>query len=394
MVKCLKIPLKRAEAVRRKLDEFITYNYSPEKGDKYIYFALRKTPDKLPKDIEIVSKALKKRERKPKNIKDILRAIMKEKELNNLVSSFEVLNNIAIIEIPDSLKKYEKQIGQAVMQMHKNIKTVLKKETAMQGEFRIRKVKYIAGKKTTITTYKENGCLFKLDIAKMFYSTKLSTDRKRITQLIKEKGVKLEKNNKKTDKTKNSKITNTKIENKIIINNKIENKKQDEKDKKTNKNKTEENILVPFAGYGPFAITIAKHNPNCKIVGIELNAEAVKYFKENIKLNKLNNCKALLGDASKIAEQYPEYENWADRIIMPMPKNALDFLPFVLKCAKKNTILYIYAFDSKEYPFERKIKKVEKIAKKNGFKIKILNKKIVRPYAPNVFQICLDIQVI
>ena len=194
----------------------------------------------------------------------------------------------------------------------------------------------------------------------MFYSTKLSTDRKRITQLVKEKTKK---------RTENGKTKNKKG------------------DKKT------ENILVPFAGYGPFAVTIAKYNPKAEVVGIELNPEAVKYFKENIKINKLNNCKALLGDAAKIIEQYPEYKNWADRIIMPLPKNALDFLPYVLKCAKKGTILHIYAFDSKEYPFERKIKKVDTIAKKHGFKTKILNKKIVRPYAPNVFQICLDVQV-
>jgi tRNA (guanine37-N1)-methyltransferase len=244
------------------------------------------------------------------------------------------------------------------MQMHKNIKTVLKKETGMSGKFRIRKVKVITGEKNFVTTYKENSCLFKLDISNMFYSTKLSTDRKRIAE-------------------------------------------------QSGRN---ENILVPFAGYGPFAITIAKKNPKTKVVGIELNPEAVKYFEENIKLNKLNNCKALLGDASKIVEKYPEFKKWADRIIMPLPKNALDFLPYVLKCAKTGTILHIYAFDSKageylnaqhlnafdskEYPFERKIKKVEIIAKKYGFKTKLLNKKLVRPYAPNVFQICLDIQII
>lgn len=341
MVKCLKIPLKSAEPIRKKLDEYITYDYLPEKGRKYIYFALKQVPSNIPKGTEVINKELKKRERKPKSIKDILSSILNENELNELVSSFEVLNDIAIIEIPELLKKYEKQIGNAVMKMHKNIKTVLKKATAMEGKFRIRKVKVIAGKKTFITTYKENGCLFKLDISRMFYSTKLSTDRKRIAHLVKPK----------------------------------------------------ENILVPFAGYGPFAITITKHNPNTEVVGIELNPEAVKYFKENIKLNKLNNCKALLGDASKIIKQYPEYKNWADRIIMPIPKNALDFLPYVLKCAKKGTILHIYAFDSKEYPFERKIKKVETIAKKYGFKTKLLNKKIVRPYAPNVFQICLDIRV-
>ncbi|MFA5382737.1 MAG: class I SAM-dependent methyltransferase family protein [Candidatus Micrarchaeia archaeon] len=369
MVKCLKIPLKSAEQIRNKLDKYITYDYAPEKGRKYIYFALNEIPNELPKEIKIVDKQLKKRIQKPKNIKEILSKIMNEKELDELVSSFEVLNDIAIIEIPNQLNKYEKQIAEAVRKMHGNIKTVLKKETGMEGEFRIRNVSVILGENKTITTYKENGCIFKLDIAKMFYSTKLSTDRKRITQLVKE-------NTKTENKTKKEKKT----------------KKGNEKSDKNIENK-QENILVPFAGYGPFAITIAKYNPNCDIVGIELNSDAVEYFKENIKLNKLNNCKALLGDASKIVEEYPEYKQWADRIVMPIPKNALDFLPDVLKCAKKDTILHIYAFDEKEHPFERKIKIIETIAKKQGFNIKLLNKKIVRPYAPNVFQICLDIQL-
>ena len=53
------------------------------------------------------------------------------------ISSFEIIGSrekaIAIVEIPDELKKKQKEIAQEIIKKHKNVKTVLKKTSERIG---------------------------------------------------------------------------------------------------------------------------------------------------------------------------------------------------------------------------------------------------------------------
>ena len=80
-----------------------------------------------------------------------------------------------------------------------------------------------------------------------------------------------------------------------------------------------ENVLVPFAGVGPFAIVIAKRVPSAEVIGIELNPDAAEYFRRNILRNGCLNVSVLQGDVAKLLPD--KCEEWADRIAMPLPKD-------------------------------------------------------------------------
>ncbi len=275
----------------------------------------------------------------PKTVKDILALNIPKKLLELVPRSYDLIGTIAIVEIKPELKKYERAIAKAIMEIHKPIKTVLKKASAMEGKYRVRSVKILAGEKTTVTTYREHGCLIKLDVAKVYFSVRLSHERERISSFVHEK----------------------------------------------------ENVLVMFAGVGPFALVIAKKHKGARVAGVELNPTAVRYFKENIKLNKLHNCEAIKGDVKKIIPT--RFANFADRVIMPLPHSAETFLDSAFLAAKDGAVIHFYAMvDEGDMP-HKIIEIISQAAKENGIMIEILNWKIVRPYAPHISQVVIDFKV-
>lgn len=285
-------------------------------------------------------------ERKPKDLKIALtRSGFAANELELVNRSFEHLGNIAVIDVPQELRKKEKLIAKCVLEVNPSISTVLKKESAMSGKYRVRKFKHLAGKKTTIATYKENNVIIRVDLAKIYYSTRLAFERNRIAALV----------------------------------------------------KPNETVIVFFAGCGPFALAIAKAQPKCKVIGIELNKTACKYFTENVKLNKLENCEVIHGDVHTLASQLAHS---ATRVIMPLPHTASEFLQDALTVAASGAIIHYYGFGPfrspdgvKLDPFEKQIELVKNECSKAKHKCKIVEKRIARPYSPTDVQVALDVKI-
>ena len=59
----------------------------------------------------------------------------------------------------------------------------------MQGDYRLRNLEFLAGINSPITYYKENGCTFKIDVANAYFSPRLSTERMRIANMVKDNEV-------------------------------------------------------------------------------------------------------------------------------------------------------------------------------------------------------------
>lgn len=222
-------------------------------------------------------------------LKELLKDILTEKELKFAPSSFDVIGDIAIIEIPKELEKKEKKIGEQLLKF-KHIKTVLKKEGKIENEYRTRNYKFLAGIDKRETLYLEYGCRFKLNLDKVYFSPRLGSERDRIVKQV----------------------------------------------------EVGEIVLVMFAGIGPYAIQIAKRSKAKIVYAIEINPEAVKYMEENVRLNKVGDkIKIFKGDVRKII---PKLEEKFDRIVMPLPKGNEDFLELAKKVAKKNAVIHFYTF--------------------------------------------------
>ena len=98
----LSIPLKEAQNSLKELREkaLIDDAFEFSRTKTHLIIALKK---RIKTPFKWVKVKLKKRKFKPKNLKEALQKILSKKQLEDLVSSYNVYGNIAVIEIPKIL---------------------------------------------------------------------------------------------------------------------------------------------------------------------------------------------------------------------------------------------------------------------------------------------------
>lgn len=265
-------------------------------------------------------------------------------ELSRLNNSFDIVGDIAIIKVPSSSKKVEPLIAEAVMSTNKNVRTVLKQSSPVFGELRTRELEWVAGEKKTETTYRESGCVFDVNLSKVYFSPRLSFERMRIAHQV----------------------------------------------------KAGEVVVNMFAGVGCFSIIIAKHSEAKKVYSIDINADAVTQMMNNIVLNKVEGkVEAVLGDAKEAVEK--KYRGVANRVLMPLPALACRYLDAAcLALQPEGGFIHYYDFI---YSKERMgaLGKVVDIVKERlaylGKVFEITSQRIVRTVGPHWYQVVLDLYI-
>src|SRR6185437_10678390 len=119
-----------------------------------------------------------------KFLKRLLKDVLLDSEISNVFSSFDIIGDIAIIKIPDSLLHKKKIIGDTLLLHIPNLKSIFLQNTAVDGKYRLRGLELIAGENKYVTTYKEYGCKFFVNVASSYFSPRLSTERLRISNLV------------------------------------------------------------------------------------------------------------------------------------------------------------------------------------------------------------------
>jgi len=240
------------------------------------------------------------------------------------------------VEVPDELEKWAEDIGKALLEVHKHVKSVYKKSGKVKGKARLRELVHLAGEIRTETLHREHGCVFKVDVKKAFFSPRLSYERQRILELTKDG----------------------------------------------------EFVVDMFAGVGPYAVLLAKYH-KLKVYAIDINPDAIELLKENIRLNKVSEkVKPFLGDSGELA---PKGE--ANRVIMNLPLKAKEYLEVAFDVIKEGTI-HFYGLSDEEDLYDSWISFIQEIAEKKGRKVEIQETRIVRPYAPKRHHVAIDIGVI
>ncbi|MBS3144818.1 hypothetical protein J4208_04500 [Candidatus Woesearchaeota archaeon] len=256
---------------------------------------------------------------------------LNKKELELVPRAFDMVGSIAIFnEFPKELKKKEKLIAETLMQLNPYIKTVAKKTGKYTGKYRTPKIAIITGEKTKETLHKENSISLRLNVETCYFSTRTATERLRVAKQVK-----------KGDK-----------------------------------------VLVMFSGVGPFPCVIAKNAQPSLVYGIEVNKEAHTFALENIKINKLENVVVQQGDVKKIM---PKIKETFNKILLPLPKKAEDYLDLALAKLKPKGKIYLYMFVS-EYDFGA----VKKAYQRRFKKVNLVE---CGRYSPGVSRICLELTV-
>lgn len=117
-----------------------------------------------------------------------LREMLAEKsdlwELKSLCRSYDVVGDIAVIRVPELLGRRAQDIAEAVMTINKHVKTVLRQVSPVSTDYRLRGLCWVAGEKRTETVHREHGCLFKVDLARCYFSPRLLYERRRIARQV------------------------------------------------------------------------------------------------------------------------------------------------------------------------------------------------------------------
>jgi len=264
--------------------------------------------------------------------------------LANVYNSYDIVGDIAIIRLSHASRKNAQNIAKAIMSIHKNVKTVLAQVSPVTGDFRLRRLTHVTGENRTSTIHRESGCLFSVDLEKCYFSPRLYHERSRIAKLI----------------------------------------------------EPNETVVNMFASVGCFSIVIAKHVNTAKVFSIDVNPVAIHFMCENIRLNRVyGKVIPLLGDSKTIIEH--RLQHAADRILMPLPEKALEYLPYAVSALKPpGGWMHYYSFEhakKTECPTKKVKLNVVETLDALGVDFEVPFVRVVRGTGPNWFQLAADVHI-
>jgi tRNA (guanine37-N1)-methyltransferase len=256
--------------------------------------------------------------------------------------SYERLGDVAILEADDPERARE--IADAILASDLPVATVLNKASKVKGETRVRDWEVLAGEgdqprssgSDTETVHREYGCEYALDLAAVYFSPRLATERHRVAEQV----------------------------------------------------ASGERAFDMFAGVGPFVVPFAKRGADC--VGVDVNPRAVEYLRENASRNGVEErVTAIEGDVRGVAG---DYEGWADRIVMNLPHSADEFLDAAVTIAGEDCRLHYYDIQHEDDPFGPGIAAIRE-AVEPDYEVVVETEHVVRSYAPHELNVCLDVRL-
>jgi len=276
-------------------------------------------------------------------IRQRLRGKVPQDLLSSTPSSFDILGSrsgaVAVIEIPEELALYEEEIAEAIRAVHRNVKSVLSKDSGREGEYRLRSLRLIAGDPDTEVVHRESGCSFKLDPQVTYFSTRESTERERIAEMV----------------------------------------------------QPGEDLLIMFSGVSPIAICVAKRHPDVTVTAVEINPEAHRYAVENVRLNKVaDRVKLVLGDVREVC---PSLNMVYDRVMMPLPRGAHMFLDIAVPLVKPGGALHFYHWAPENDLFSEAERLVILAASKAGRRAEFIGSEKVSLYSPRVYKVRVNMVI-
>ena len=246
--------------------------------------------------------------------------------------SYERIGDVAIVDEEEPGRA--RAVADAIVESDLPVRSVVDRASKVRGELRVRDWDVLAG--DTRTVHREYGFEYALDLATVYFSPRLATERHRVAEQV----------------------------------------------------TADERAFDMFAGVGPFVIPFAARGATC--VGTDLNEAAVAFLRENAERNGVaDRVTAIAGDVREVAS---DYENWADRLVMNLPHSADEFLDAAVTLAGDDCTLHYYDIQHDDDPFgpgERAIR----AAAEPAYAVTVENRHVVRSYAPHELNVCLDVRL-
>lgn len=329
---CLVVPKRRAEEVRRSLLErgLLEKHLTVLREGDFILFPVREQFDsEFRFEEKEFSEAFKP-------ISHYSEVVDVPEELKSLLpTSLDIIGDIALVRMPDELRDYGGAVGDAILKAYKSVLCVFADE-GVGGEYRIRRLRHLAGENRTRTVHREHGLNFYVDVSKAYFSPRLASERVRITEQV----------------------------------------------------KPGEIVLDLFTGVGPYAIMIARKSEPSIVYAVDSNPAAFELLEENVRVNRAEKVKAILSDAREVLKMTGK----VDRLILDLPQSARDFYIDALKSVKVGGTLHYYEIAEAAELEDRKEWLIEE-AKRHGIDVELIVTKEVKTYSPAQRHFAFDLRV-
>ena len=322
-VPCVRVPTERGEETRQALaaDDLLDRRYEITVAEGHLYVPVTDRAA-VPGEYEVVDREAPPRETQTTPA-DIL----------GFDPSYERLGDIVIIDEDDPGRA--RQVAEAIVESDLRAATVVNRASKVSGELRVREWDVLVGDSTE-TVHREYGHEFALDIAEVYFSPRLATERHRVVEQVPEG----------------------------------------------------ERALDMFAGVGPFAVPMAARGAD--VVACDLNPVAVEYLRENARRNGVTErITAIEGDVRELTD---DYAGWADRLVMNLPHTAGEFLDTAVELASEDCVLHYYDIQHEDDPFAPGTRAIREAAEP-AYEVAVESERVVRSYAPHENNVCLDVRL-
>ncbi|MFB6205191.1 MAG: class I SAM-dependent methyltransferase family protein [Haloglomus sp.] len=321
-VPCVRVRPEAGESTRQALADrdLLAPEFDITVEDGWLYVPVA-DPDAVPDAYDVVSHDAPPRETQTMPA-DVL----------GFEPTYERIGDVVVVDEDDDERAH--RIADAIMASDLPAKTVLNRASKVRGELRVRDWDVLAGDGTE-TVHREYGCEFALDLAAVYFSPRLATERHRVAEQV----------------------------------------------------TAGEQAFDMFAGVGPFVVPFAKRGAD--VVGVDLNETAVEYLVANARRNGVaDRVTAIHGDVREVA---PDYEGWADRVVMNLPHSADEFLETAVSLASDSCTLHYYDIQHEDDPFGPGETAIREAA--TGYEVTVETRHTVRSYAPHELNVCLDVRL-
>jgi tRNA (guanine37-N1)-methyltransferase len=248
--------------------------------------------------------------------------------------TYERLGEVAVLEDDDPERA--RAAADAIVASDVPVDAVVRKASKVQGEERTREWDLLAGDDTE-TVHREYGTALELDIRDVYFSPRLATERHRVVEQV----------------------------------------------------TSGEHVVDMFAGVGPFAVAMAR--AGATVVAADVNETAVEYLRANAERNGVaDRVTAVHGDVRDLTG---EYAAWADRLVMNLPHSADEFLDTAVALAGATAFVHYYDIQHEDDPFGPGEAAIRAAADAGGYDVEVLDRRVVRSYAPHELNVCLDVRL-
>ena len=228
------------------------------------------------------------------NIKRTLRLRFADEAIDQAIYGYEIIGDILILSLKGECPERAKDMAQAILASHPQLRLVCRKVTEHAGEYRTVTLKKIGGQGDYVTLHKEFGLKLTVEPDKVYFSPRSSNERNRITRQV----------------------------------------------------RAGERVLVMFSGIGPLPLMLGLHTRAAEIIGVEKNRHAHRLAEKNLQNNPgVTNVSFLEGD---VRVAVPEITGAFDRIVLPLPLSGERFLTLALAKLRQGGMIHFYDFQRLE----------------------------------------------